>query len=265
MSIIRLCVSCLQVKAGVPERLMELALVSVAHFEPVEVQVLIEGTYPMLSFNLPRIKDEAFLDALAFARSRSAPCPGPSMPAEHTSFGWACFLQPALLMPIPRFLTSMTGSACSQHWRHVDGVQLCTVTPHHTCPLTMAVFWSHMGPAVLLRSSKEHELAVQVQKPFDPQQPGRATSPLAGARASFGGVARGSVGPGSIAATAVSAGTVAGRPGSGAKSQISGMSAVSAAKSKTSLASAITAGTILAKDKLAQVGACCSCLAAPIC
>jgi hypothetical protein len=49
---------------------MELALVSVAHFEPVEVQVLIEGTYPMLSFNLPRIKDDAFLDALAFARSR---------------------------------------------------------------------------------------------------------------------------------------------------------------------------------------------------
>jgi hypothetical protein len=119
-----------------------------------------------------------------------------------------------------------------------------------------------MGLPVPLCSFKEHELAVQVQKPFDPQQPGRVTSPLAGARASFGGVARGSVGPASIAATAASAGTVAGRPGSGAKSQISGMSAVSAAKSKTSLASAITAGTILAKDKLAQVSALCHWLAA---
>lgn len=62
--------SWLQVKAGVPQRLMELALVSVAHFEPVEIQVLIEGTYPMLSFNLPRIKDEAFQAALACARNR---------------------------------------------------------------------------------------------------------------------------------------------------------------------------------------------------
>jgi hypothetical protein len=51
---------------------MELALVSVAHFEPVEVQVLVEGTYPMLSFNLPRVKDAAFRDALACARNRSA-------------------------------------------------------------------------------------------------------------------------------------------------------------------------------------------------
>lgn len=61
----------MQVKAGVPERLMELALVSVAHFEPVEVQVLIEGTYPMLSLNLPRVKDAAFRDALTCARNRS--------------------------------------------------------------------------------------------------------------------------------------------------------------------------------------------------
>lgn len=68
-----------QVKAGVPERLMELALVSVAHFEPVEVQVLIEGTYPMLTLNLPRIKDDAFRDALSWATSR---CVFLSLPAD---------------------------------------------------------------------------------------------------------------------------------------------------------------------------------------
>lgn len=59
-----------QVKAGTPERLMELALVSIAHFDPVEVQVLIEGTYPMLSFNLPRVKDAAFTAALDAVRTR---------------------------------------------------------------------------------------------------------------------------------------------------------------------------------------------------
>ena len=59
-----------QVKAGVPERLMELALVSMAHFEPVEVQLLVEGTYPILSMNLPRVKDDVFLEALNCARLR---------------------------------------------------------------------------------------------------------------------------------------------------------------------------------------------------
>lgn len=63
-----------QVKAGTPERLMELALLSVAHFEPVEVQVLIEGTYPMLAFNLPRVKDAAFTAALEAARGRCVLC-----------------------------------------------------------------------------------------------------------------------------------------------------------------------------------------------
>lgn len=48
-------------------------MVTVAHFEPVEVQVLIEGTYPMLTCNLTRIKDDAFVQALACARSRYAP------------------------------------------------------------------------------------------------------------------------------------------------------------------------------------------------
>jgi hypothetical protein len=49
---------------------MELALVSVAHFEPVEVQVLVEGTYPILSMNLPRVKDNIFVEALNCARLR---------------------------------------------------------------------------------------------------------------------------------------------------------------------------------------------------
>ena len=49
---------------------MEPVLLSVAHFEPVQVQVLVEGTFPMLAVNLPRVKDEAFLDALQQAQSR---------------------------------------------------------------------------------------------------------------------------------------------------------------------------------------------------
>jgi hypothetical protein len=60
------------VKAGVPARLIEPVLVSVAHYEPVQVQVLVEGTYPMLAINLPRVKDEAFLEALQQAQSRCA-------------------------------------------------------------------------------------------------------------------------------------------------------------------------------------------------
>lgn len=103
-------------------------------------------------------------------------------------------------------------------------------------------------------SSKEQELAVTVQKPLDHTQPGRSSTPLAGSRASFASVPRGSIGPGSVAGTAVSGATAAtGRPGSGAKSGMSGVSGVSGAKSKVSLASAISAGIVLAKDKLAQV------------
>lgn len=95
-----------------------------------------------------------------------------------------------------------------------------------------------------------------VQKPLENSQPARSSSPLAGSRASFAAVPRGSIGPGSIAGTAISAATTAaGRPGSGAKSGMSGVSGVSGAKSKVSLASAISAGIVLAKDKLAQVRA----------
>lgn len=95
-----------------------------------------------------------------------------------------------------------------------------------------------------------------VQKPMENSQPGRSSSPLAGSRASFAAVPRGSIGPGSIAGTTVSAATTAvSRAGGGAKSGMSGVSGVSGAKSKVSLASAISAGIVLAKDKLAQVRA----------
>jgi hydrocephalus-inducing protein len=60
----------LQVTPGVPDRLMELVLVEVAHFAPVQVQVLVEGTYPLISLNLPRVRDEAFMQALQQATVR---------------------------------------------------------------------------------------------------------------------------------------------------------------------------------------------------
>lgn len=49
---------------------MELVLVAVAHFEPVQVQVLVEGTYPVLLMNLPRVKDELFNSCVAAAQER---------------------------------------------------------------------------------------------------------------------------------------------------------------------------------------------------
>jgi hypothetical protein len=72
--------------------------------------------------------------------------------------------------------------------------------------------------------------------------------------AAFASIPRGSIGPGSvagqsIAGTAITALTAAGRPGSGAKSQISGVSA----KSRASAAATASLGAMLAKDKLAQV------------
>jgi hypothetical protein len=59
------------------------------------------------------------------------------------------------------------------------------------------------------------------------------------------------MGPGSIAGSAGAAGV---RPSSGPKSVISAASGATS-KSKVSLASAAAMGTMLAKDKLAQVGA----------
>lgn len=71
----------------------------------------------------------------------------------------------------------------------------------------------------------------------------------------FAGIPRGSAGPGSVAGqsmagTVVSASVAAGgRPGSGARSQVSGVSA----RSKASAATAASLGVMLAKDKLTQV------------
>lgn len=71
--------------------------------------------------------------------------------------------------------------------------------------------------------------------------------------AAFPGIPRGSIGPGSVAGQSVAGTAVtaltAGRPGSGAKSQISGVSA----KSRASAAATASLGAMLAKDKLAQV------------
>jgi hypothetical protein len=191
--------------------------VSVAHFEPVEVQVLIEGTYPMLSFNLPRIKDGAFDEALTWARNRWARL-------SANRFNQGCNTRLAHHLIASHFQQSDL-SGCHPSWPAV--------------PLPC-----------LAHSSKDHELAVTVQKPLSSSQAARATAPVGGAGGSFAGIPRSSIGPSSIAGTAVS---VPGRPGSGAKSQLSGMSAVSAAKSRASLASAMSASNALAKDKLSQV------------
>ena len=64
----------LRVSPGVPDRLMELVVVRVAHFEPVQVQVLVEGTYPRLTLGLPRVRDALF--AACADEAREAPDEG---------------------------------------------------------------------------------------------------------------------------------------------------------------------------------------------
>jgi len=51
---------------------MELVLVQIAHFEPAQVQVLVEGTYPCLTLNLPRVRDALFTACAEEARDRCA-------------------------------------------------------------------------------------------------------------------------------------------------------------------------------------------------
>ncbi|PNH08880.1 Hydrocephalus-inducing protein [Tetrabaena socialis] len=60
----------LKVCPGIPEKLVETLLVEIAHFEPVQVQVLVEGTYAAVSLNLPRQSDEDFLSCLEAARAK---------------------------------------------------------------------------------------------------------------------------------------------------------------------------------------------------
>lgn len=62
-------------KPGVPDRLMELVLLQVAHFEPVQVQVLVEGTYPCVTLGLPRVRDSLFAACAEEAHERCAACP----------------------------------------------------------------------------------------------------------------------------------------------------------------------------------------------
>eukprot|EP00775_Hariotina_reticulata_P008964 gene8964-9139_t len=163
----------LKVKSKVPARLMELVLVSIAHYEPVQVQVLVEGSYPVLALSLPRVKDDAFVTALQQCQSSDADA------------GLPVTVRPALNL-------------------------------------------LHTGGSASMR---------------------RVTS-------NFTSVPRGSVGSGSI-----TAGSVAGqggllgaaRAGGSAKSQVSGMSSASVAKSRASMAANSGMGSALAKDKLAQL------------
>eukprot|EP00798_Chlamydomonas_sp_ICE-L_P006741 gene6741-3411_t len=53
----------LKICAGIPDRLMETVLVELAHFDPVPIQIVMEGVYPAVSLALPRIKDQLFLKA----------------------------------------------------------------------------------------------------------------------------------------------------------------------------------------------------------
>ncbi|KAF5830389.1 hypothetical protein DUNSADRAFT_14652 [Dunaliella salina] len=59
----------LRVCAGIPERLLETLQVELAHFDPINVQVMVEGTYPAVLLNLPRLPDRAFVECLEAAKS----------------------------------------------------------------------------------------------------------------------------------------------------------------------------------------------------
>ncbi len=54
---------------GIPERLLETVLVELAHFDPIAVQVAVEGVYPAMLLSLPRVPDPLFESCLEEARS----------------------------------------------------------------------------------------------------------------------------------------------------------------------------------------------------
>ncbi|GIL73964.1 hypothetical protein Vretifemale_3957, partial [Volvox reticuliferus] len=58
----------LKVCPGIPEKLVETLLVEVAHFEPVPIQISVEGAYAAVAINLPRVRDEQFTSWLEKAR-----------------------------------------------------------------------------------------------------------------------------------------------------------------------------------------------------
>ncbi|GFH15841.1 rhodanese domain-containing protein [Haematococcus lacustris] len=66
----------LRVCAGIPDRLLETVLVELAHFDPIPVQIVVEGVYPAVLLNLPRIKDPLFLECQAAAKQAK---PDPSL------------------------------------------------------------------------------------------------------------------------------------------------------------------------------------------
>ncbi|EFJ42226.1 hypothetical protein VOLCADRAFT_67248 [Volvox carteri f. nagariensis] len=58
----------IRVCPGIPDKLVETLLVEVAHFEPVPIQILVEGAYASVSINLPRVRDEQFMACVEKAR-----------------------------------------------------------------------------------------------------------------------------------------------------------------------------------------------------
>ena len=108
-------------------------------------------------------------------------------------------------------------------------------------------------------SADDQGLAATMTNTLDPTLLGASsfkntTRPAQGATA-LTNIPRSTKGPGSIAGQSIASAavTATGRPGSGAKSQVSAVSGASAAKSRASVASAASVGAMQAKDKLAQV------------
>ncbi|KXZ49496.1 hypothetical protein GPECTOR_21g722 [Gonium pectorale] len=72
----------LKVCPGIPEKLVETLLVELAHFEPVTVQVLVEGTYAAVALALPRQRDDKFLACMEPARHNIISAALSNVPAD---------------------------------------------------------------------------------------------------------------------------------------------------------------------------------------
>lgn len=55
---------------GIPQQLNETVHLEIAHFEPIEVKVTVEGVYPTGMLTLPRYKDETYHNFLEEAKQR---------------------------------------------------------------------------------------------------------------------------------------------------------------------------------------------------
>jgi hydrocephalus-inducing protein len=59
-----------QIKACIPEKMVETVLVEVAHFEPAAVQVVADGVYASVLCSLPRVKDDMYKSAHEAAKEK---------------------------------------------------------------------------------------------------------------------------------------------------------------------------------------------------